>query len=143
MSARKRFGPLLLPAVDGNQVCVHCRPMAGATKISACLPVLTIAHPIDIVSPPGMLIPPESLKAGVHNRSIPPYFTGTIKCSYGVPPHIIHGPPERRSDEKTAGSSCPVEKTMMWGGDVTHGAPAGGRVANGSVLLASLAPWSI
>jgi hypothetical protein len=77
---------------------------------------------------------PPMAKAGTRNSSL--YFTGTIKGSYGVPPHIIHGPPERGSDEKTAGSSFPVEKTMMWGGDVTHGAPAVGWVANGSALLA-------
>ena len=32
------------------------------------------------------------------------YFTGTMRCSYGVPPHMIHGPPECGSEENRVGS---------------------------------------
>ena len=53
---------------------------------------------------------------------------------------MIHGPPERGSEENTVGSSFPVEKIMRWGGEVTHCAPARGWEAKGSVLLASLPP---
>src|SRR5262249_1434964 len=72
-----------------------------------------------------------------------PYFTGTIRCSYGVLPHMIHGFPDFGSLECTVGSSLLPPNTMTWGGSVSHFSPAAGLVANGSLLLAVLPPWSM
>src|ERR1700694_4652671 len=74
-----------------------------------------------------------------------PYFTGTIRCAYGVPGNMIQGPPECGSVEKNVGSSfCPGPgMNIMCGGEVTHCRPAGGWLAKGSVLLASLPPCSM
>jgi hypothetical protein len=41
----------------------------------------------------GMVASPEGPNVGLR-KFRRPYFTGTIKCSYGVPPHMIHGLPD-------------------------------------------------
>jgi hypothetical protein len=51
-----------------------------------------------------------------------PYLTGTIRCAYGVPGNIIHGPPECGLVEKILGSrfSPGPGMNITCGGEFTH-----------------------
>ncbi len=74
---------------------------------------------------------------------LPFYFTGIMMCSYGVPPHIINGLAGLLGDRGITSSIPAIPTTMTCGPVVTHFAPAGGLVANGSSLLASDPPCSM
>lgn len=74
---------------------------------------------------------------------IMPFPMGIMTCSWAVPSYMIQGPAAEKSEVNPDCASPPDRSTMMCGGEIIQASPAGGSVASGSVLLASLPPCSM
>src|SRR5215467_5774290 len=79
----------------------------------------------------------------IGTRQVVRYFTGIIRCWYGVPGHITYGRLGSSAFFGYASAIGPGFRTMTWAPVSTHFFPAGGFVAYGSSLFASEPPISM